>query len=61
MCTSWESKPRGNLSVNVYFEVWAAIFVVKVNRYHEGNGLFSKQPFRSAIEDSKQTIKVCGV
>ena len=43
------------------FEIWSAIFLVKINRYHEENGRFSEQPFRSEIEDSKLTIKFCGV
>ena len=43
------------------FERWAATLGVKNNRYHEKNWRFSEQPFRSAIEDSNQTITFCGV
>ena len=50
-----------NLTVKEALEIWAAIFGVKVNRYHKDIGRFSEQPFRSEIEDSNQTIKVFGV
>ena len=39
------------------FERWYATFVVKIDIYHADNGIFSKQPFRSAIDDPKQKIK----
>ena len=39
----------------------ADTFGVKINRYHSENGIFAEQPFRSAIEGSKQTITFCGV
>ena len=38
------------------FERWADTLGVKINRYHEDNGILYEQPFRSAIEDSNQTI-----
>ena len=44
------------LAVKEALEIWAAIFGVKVNRYHKDIGRFSEQPFRSEIEDSNQTI-----
>ena len=34
---------------------------IKVKRYHAGNGRFSKQYFRSAIEDANHTITFRGV
>ena len=51
----------GKLAGKVSFERWAAAFGVKIKRNHTGNGIFSDQPFRSAIEDSNQTITFCGV
>ena len=47
--------------VKSVFERWAAIFGVKIQIYHAYNRIFSEQPFRSAIEDSNQTITFCGV
>ena len=43
------------------FEIWAATFGVKMNRYHADNGIFSEQTFRSEIEYANRTIKFCGV
>ena len=34
-----------NLSGKAAFEIWAATFGVKINRYHVENGLFSEQHF----------------
>ena len=53
--------PEGKLLGKPDFEIWDATFGVKINIYHTYNERFSEQPFRSAIEDSNQTIKVCGV
>ena len=50
-----------NLSVKVAFEIWDTTFGVKFKRYHTDNGIFSKQPFRSAIEDTNHTITFCEV
>ena len=49
------------LTVKTAFEILSATFGVKLNRYHAYNGIFSEQPLISAIEDSNQTIKFCGV
>ena len=43
------------------FGRWDATSGVKINRYHDESGRFSEKPSRSAIEDSNQTIKFCGV
>ena len=43
------------------FEIWAATFGIKINRYHAESERFSEQPFRSAIEDANHTMKFCGV
>ena len=43
------------------FERWAATFGVKIKIYHVYNGIFSEQPFRSAIKDANQTIKFWGL
>ena len=48
-------------SGKVVFERWADRFGVKIIRYHTDNGRFSEKLFRSAIEDSNQTITFCGV
>ena len=34
------------LSVKTDFEIWAAIFGVKINKYHAENGRLAEQPFR---------------
>ena len=49
------------LSGKEAFERWYITFEVKINRYNADNGIFSEQPFRSEIEDPKQTITICGV
>ena len=41
--------------------MWNATFVVRINRYHAYNGIFSEQPFILAIEDYNQTTTFCGV
>ena len=50
-----------NLARKSAFERWADTFIVKIKRYHADNGIFSKQSFRSEIEDANQNIKFCGV
>ena len=50
-----------SLSGKSAFERWADTFGFKINRYHADNGRFSKQTFRSEIEDSNQNITFCGV
>ena len=49
------------LTGKLEFEIWADSFGIKIHRYHADNGIFSEQPFRSEIEDSKQTITSFGV
>ena len=49
------------LSGKEAFEIWDETFGFKVNRYHVYNGIFSEQPFRSAVEDSNHTITFCAV
>ena len=49
------------LSVKATFEMWTASFGFKIHRYHAYYGIFSKQPFRSAIEDFNRTITSFGV
>ena len=49
------------LAGKVAFETCSATFGFKIYRYHEDNGIFYEQPFRSTIEDSNQTILFCGV
>ena len=48
------------LSGKVAFEIWNDTFGVEIKIYHAYNGKFSEQPFRSAIEDSNQTITIFG-
>ena len=50
-----------NLAVKSAFERWADTFVVKIKRYHADNGIFSKQSFRSEIEDANQNITFVGL
>ena len=50
-----------NLAVKSAFERWANTFGVKIKIYHAENGRFSKQAFRSEIEDTNQNINFCGV
>ena len=40
------------LTVKSAFEIWDAIFGVKIDKYHAENVIFSEQSFVSAIEDS---------
>ena len=49
------------LAVKYAFEIWASTLGVKIHRYHAENGRFSEQHFKTAIEDSNQTTKFCGV
>ena len=50
-----------NLAGKSAFERWADTFGVKIKGYHADNGRFSKQAFRSEIEDTNQNITFCGV
>ena len=50
-----------NLAGKSAFERWADTFGVKIKRCHVDNGRFSKQAFRSEIEDTNQNITFCGV
>ena len=54
------TRQEGTLAVKSTFEIWAEIFGVKMKIYHADNGIFSEQPFRSAIEDDNQNIIFCG-
>ena len=50
-----------NLAGKPAFEIWAATFGVKINRYHADNGGFSEKPFISEIEGANQKVTFCGV
>ena len=51
----------GILAGKADFEIWAAMYGIKINRYHTETCRFYEQPFRSAINNSNQTIIYCGV
>ena len=55
------TRKKDTLSGKTTFEKWDATFGVKIKINHTENGKKSKQPFRSAVEDSNQTITFCGV
>ena len=57
MCTYGEAQSK----IKPYqekpdFEIWAATFGVKINRYHVENRGYVSQPFRSETDNSNQTI-----
>ena len=45
-----------NLSVKAAFKTWAAIFGVKIHRYHTDNDIFSEQPFRSETLEYRKLL-----
>ena len=47
------TRQEETLEVKPSFEIWSDTFAVKTKIYHADNGIFSEQPFISAIEGKK--------
>ena len=49
-----------NLGVKEAFKICTVILGIKIHRYHAYNVIFASQNFKSSIEESNQTITLCG-
>ena len=50
-----------SIEAKAAYDQMAAIFGIRVKKYHTDNGFFAEEGFKSDVSNNNQTISYCGV